>query len=151
MNASNKLCKELVCVYNEFSELNQQTFIGYKLVSKKNLNYYSIVTGLFRYRVKNVSENSYHELHRKDSEYFNEKLVNRVSAFVNKEDAYNALISYMDCDTHRCELVMVELTLSGDLEKAYATNKNCKGEVVIGNTIKRVKEIKSYGCRRKED
>jgi len=76
--------------------------------------------------------------------------VDRVAAFVNKEDAYNSLISYMDTDTHKCELVMVELTLSGDLEKAYATNKNCKGEVVIGDTIQRVKEIKSYGCRKEE-
>jgi len=150
MNASNKLCQELVCVYNEFSKLNQKTFTGYKLVSKKNLNYYSIVTGLFRYRTKNVSENSYHSLHKRDNEYFNERLVDRVAAFVNKEDAYNSLISYMDTDTHKCELVMVELTLSGDLEKAYATNKNCKGEVVIGDTIQRVKEIKSYGCRKEE-
>jgi hypothetical protein len=150
MNASNKICQELVCVYNEFSDLNQNTFTGYKLVSKKNLNYYSIVTGLFRYRSKNVSENSYHELHRRDNKYFNEKLINRVSAFINEEDAYNALISYIDIDTHKCELVMVELTLSGYLEKAYATNKNCKGEVVVGNTIEKVKEIKSYKCLRED-
>ena len=144
MNASNKICQELVCTYDNFHILNQKTFKGYKLVSKKNLNYYSIVTGLFRYRSKRVSENSYHELHRRISENFNEKLVDRVSVFKNKEDAYNSLITYMDIDTHKCEIVMLEIIISGDLEEGYAKNVNCEGEVVIGKIIECVKEIKSY-------
>lgn len=148
MNASNKICQELVCVYDGFRKLNQKTFTGYKLVSKKNLNYYSIVTGLFRYQSKRVSQNSYHELHRKLNNNFNEKLIDRISVFKSKEDAYNSLITYKDIDTHKCEIVMLEVIISGDLEEAYATNVNCKGEVVIGSIIEKIKEIKSYKCQK---
>ena len=65
MNASNRLCKELLCKYTEFNRLNKNKFIGYKVAEKKNLNYYSVVTGLFRYKARRVSENSYSSLYQR--------------------------------------------------------------------------------------
>ena len=145
MNASNKICAELVCEYNSFEPYDGKTFKGYKLVQKNNLNYYSIVTGLFRYKAKRVSENSYHELHRRCDCHFNESLVNKVAIFQNEEDAYKALIGYHEIDTHKYELAMLEVTIKGDLERAIHSNRDCKGAVVVvGHTIDRVKEIKLY-------
>jgi hypothetical protein len=145
-NASNEICRELACEYNNFTQESMKTFTGYKLACKKNLNYYSIVTGLFRYRPKRVSENSYHGLHEKCGTNFNERLVDRVAVFRTQGDAYNALIKYADIDTYHGEIVMLELTISGDLESASYTNSQIEGRpVVIGHTIEKVKEIKSYG------
>ena len=145
MHASHKICQELVCVYDEFKPYSGNEFTGYKLVQKQNLNYYSIVTGLFRYKKKNVSENSYHELHRKGDTKFNEALVDKVAIFKNEEDAYKTLIGYHEIDTHNYELAMLEIIISGGLENAVCSNRDCKGsEVVVGHTIDKVKEIRLY-------
>jgi hypothetical protein len=145
MYASHKICHELVCVYDQFAPMPGSEFKGYKLVQKTNLNYYSIVTGLFRYKSKNVSQNSYHELHRKSDSRFTEKLVDRVAIFKNEEEAYKTLIGYHEIDRHNYELAMLEITISGSLEQAVCSNREYKGaEVVIGDTIEKVKEIKLY-------
>ena len=144
MNASNKLCHELVGEYTNFTKSKLKKFVGYKLVEKKNLNYYSIVTGLFRYRVKSVSENSYHILYERDSEYFTYHLVNRVAIFRTEEDAVKTLIKYKELNDRPSNLVILELTIIGDIEEASFKNSCHESKVVIGNIIDRVKEIRAY-------
>lgn len=139
MDASNKLCVPLLCEYRDFKPMSAEAFTGYKLAEKKNLNYYSIVSGLFRYRAKRVSENSYHGLYMKEGKHFNEHLVDKVAVFTTQEDAYNAL--------HQCgsssELVMLEIILMGDLHAGYYTNKFVRDvPVVIGHTMDSVKECR---------
>ena len=142
MNQSNKLCDDLICNYTDFEKTNLTTFKGYKLVEKKNLNYYSIVSGLFRYRSKRVSENSYHSLYEREQKHYCENLVNKLAIFKNVSDAYNALIDYEKIADYKCELVILEITISGDIEKASYSNKKIKkAEVYIGHTIERVKEV----------
>lgn len=142
MDASNKLCTELLCEYKDFEKVNLDVFIGYKLVEKKNLNYYSIVSGLFRYRPKRITENSYHGLYEKEKAHYNEHLVNRLSIFVNPEDAYNALCEYKNISEGKCELVILKITISGELEKAKYSNKYVDDvDVVIGHTIEKISEV----------
>lgn len=145
MNASNKLCKELVATYSDFSKIKDKEFVGYKLVDKKNLNYYSIVSGMFRYKERRISNNSYSELYRRTENLYNENLNDRLAVFKNEEDAINFLIEYKNIEDpkYKTKLVLLELTISEGLEKAKCSNKFCKNcDVVIGGVIEKVKEIK---------
>ena len=145
MYASNKICEELAATYTNFKQLKKEKFVGYKLVNKKNLNYYSIVSGLFRYKPRNVAHNSYSNLYKKTKNLFNEKLDDRLAIFKNQEDAVNFLIEYKNIEDpeFKIDLVLLEITISKDLEEAQCSNKFCKNlEVVIGGVIEKVKEIK---------
>lgn len=141
MYQSNKLCNELLSKYTDFKKYDKESFTGYKLVQKTNLNYYSIVTGMFRYRVKRVSEGSYHELHRKYNDMFVDNLIDRLAIFKDKSDAYKSLIHYSEIDDRKGELVMLEIKISGNLEIATCENDYVKGFVIIGDTIDSIKEV----------
>lgn len=142
MQASNELCKELIPKYKDFKELkNIKTFIGYKLVSKKNLNYYSIVTGLFRYKPGKIGRSSYSVLYEKNKEYYQEHLKDRLAICTNVNDAKNMLSSFNENNPNE-NLVILKIEISGELEKAISYNKNCNNvDVVIGNKIESIKEI----------
>ena len=144
MNASNKLCKELASTYSDFIKIKDKEFVGYKLVDKKNLNYYSIVSGMFRYKARRISNNSYSELYRRTENLYNENLNDRLAIFKNKKEAINFLSEYNNIEDpkFKTKLVLLELTISESLEKAKCSNKFCKNyDVVIGGVIENVKEI----------
>jgi hypothetical protein len=144
MNQSNKLCESLQGFYDSFKKSDVNHFTGYKLVQKINLNYYSIVTGLFRYKSKSVSENSYHTLHQRDGNHYDEHLVNRVAVFEKMEHAQKAMERYKEVATHRIELVIMEIEISKDLESATFTNSEItNAPVMIGSVMDKTKEIKS--------
>jgi hypothetical protein len=143
MEASNQLCTELIPKYKDFNQLDKESFKGYKLVCKKNLNYYSIVTGMFRYKSGKIGPASYSGLYERYEEHFQEHLKNRLAICTTPEDAHKMLCSYNE--THPdVELVVLEIEISGELETATAYNSVCEDiPVVIGNTIGRIKELKS--------
>ena len=144
MNQSNKLCESLQGSYDNFRKSNKVSFTGYKLVQKINLNYYSIVTGLFRYKTKSVSENSYHTVHERDGIHYDERLVNRVAVFEKVEHAQKALERYKEIATHKIELVIMEISISQDLESATFTNSEItNAPVMIGNVMDKTTEVKS--------
>ena len=144
MNQSNKLCESLQGSYDNFRKSNKVSFTGYKLVQKINLNYYSIVTGLFRYKTKSVSENSYHTVHERDGIHYDERLVNRVAVFEKMENAQKALERYKEIATHKIELVIMEISISQDLESATFTNSEItNAPVMIGNVMDKTTEVKS--------
>ena len=144
MNQSNKLCESLQGSYDNFRKSDKVSFTGYKLVQKINLNYYSIVTGLFRYKTKSVSENSYHTVHERDGIHYDERLVNRVAVFEKVEHAQKALERYKEIATHKIELVIMEISISQDLESATFTNSEItNAPVMIGNVMDKTTEIKS--------
>jgi hypothetical protein len=143
MNASNKLCEELVPNYKDFKPFNEKEFKGYKLAMKKNLNYYSIATGLFRYKAGKIGKSSYSSLYEKNRQYYHEKLHNRLAIFFTPEDAEEFLISYNESHPET-ELVLLEITLSGNLEQAVCSNTCVSDkECVIGDCMEKVKEYKS--------
>ena len=144
MNQSNKLCESLQGSYHNFKKSDKVSFTGYKLVQKINLNYYSIVTGLFRYKTKSVSENSYHSVHERDGIHYDERLVNRVAVFETMEHAQKALERYKEIATHKIELVIMEISISQDLESATFTNSEItNAPVMIGNVMDKTTEVKS--------
>jgi hypothetical protein len=144
MNQSNKLCESLQGSYDNFMKSDKVSFTGYKLVQKINLNYYSIVTGLFRYKTKSVSENSYHTVHERDGIHYDERLVNRVAVFEKVEHAQKALERYKEIATHKIELVIMEISISQDLESATFTNSEItNAPVMIGNVMDKTTEVKS--------
>ena len=144
MNQSNKLCKELLCEYSDFKEYNKNEFIGYKLAERKGgPNYYSIVSGMFRYKARWVNVNTYSALYEREVVHYDNHLVDRLSLFVRPQDAYDALKEYENIADYETDLVMLQITLKGNLESAKYTNDFVKDkEVVIGSIMDRVKEIK---------
>lgn len=141
MEASNQLCVELIPKYKDFKELKSNTFKGYKLVCKKNLNYYSIVTGHFRYKPGKIDKASYSVLYEKNKDFYQEHLKNRLAICTNTNDANNMLSSFKE-KYPKTNLVLLEIKLSGNLQKATSYNKFCDDvTVVIGSVIESVKEI----------
>lgn len=143
MNASNKLCKELLATYEDFEPLNAKQIVGYKLALKSNLNYYSIVTGMFRYKPGNVAKSSYSNLYKHEAEHLVEQhLIDRLAIFTTPEDARAALQEYeriMDAKN----IVLLEIELSGKLEKAVYNNQYVSGlPVYIGAVMEKITEIK---------
>jgi hypothetical protein len=142
MNASNLLCEPLIPVYKDFKELNEKSFKGYKLVEKKNLNYYSIVTGLFRYKEGRISGSSYTSLYEKNPEFYNKELHNRLAVFKTPEDAEFFLREYLNLCDRESDLVILEIEISGDLKEAICSNRFVENiECVIGNSMIKIKEI----------
>ena len=146
MNASHKLCNELLCEYTDFKDFNKKEFVGYKLVERKGgPNYYSIVSGMFRYKSRHVSYSSYTALYEREKLHYNEHLKNRLAVFTTPEDAYNALCNYKDIADYKCNLVIIEITLRGNLEKAIYSNKYVKNlKVVVGDVMEKIREKKDF-------
>ena len=144
MNASNKLCEELLCRYSDFEPLIEEKFIGYKVAEKKNLNYYSAVTGLFRYKSRSVSDNSYSTLYEKHGVFYNAIMKDKVSVFRKKEDAIKFLSEFKNIVAYKTELVLLEITLSTNLQTVKCSNKYHKDlEAVAGCVMEKIKEIES--------
>ena len=133
MNASNKLCEELLCRYSDFEPIEGNKFTGYKLAEKKNLNYYSAVTGLFRYKARSVSDNSYSSLYEKHGIFYDPIMKDKISVFRKKEDAINFLndyIHYRVCHeingNERKLKSMFSSAFDGEKEKSYSSEKSVK-------------------------
>lgn len=142
MNCSNEIFLKLVPTYSGFENYKYDYFIGYKLADKKNLNYYSVITGLFRYKKGKIGGSSYSTLYEKNKNIYNKKLHNKLAVFVNKKDAIDALKDFEEMSGEYCDLVILKIKISGELETAYYTNFCVDNKpVVIGSTIDHVSEI----------
>lgn len=142
MIASNLLCEPLVPIYSDFSELKSEYFKGYKLVEKSNLNYYSIVSGLFRYKEGRIKHSSYTPLYEKNPQFYNEELRDRVSIFRTPEDARKFLKEYVEICKRDSNLVILEIKISGNLKSAKCSNKYVTNfDCVIGDCMDSIREI----------
>jgi hypothetical protein len=136
MDASNLICEKLVPIYSNFIDLEIKFFKGYKLVEKRNLNYYSIVSGLFRYKSGKIKHSSYSTLYEKNPEFYNKNLHNRLSVFQTPEDANNFLKEYSNICGVKKELVILEIEIAGNLQSAVCENQIIKNiDCVIGDSI----------------
>lgn len=142
MRESNKLCVDLLPTYSDFKDYKKKEFVGYKLACKRGANYYSIVTGLFRYKAGTIGPRSYSGLYKKEIEHYNEHLNDRLSVFVNKSDAYDALKLYNELEGDDTDLALLEITISRNLEKAKYSNKFVSNlDVVVGKTMEKIVEV----------
>jgi hypothetical protein len=141
MNASNLLCEPLVPIYKDFKEMTLNKFKGYKLAEKKGVNYYSIATGLFRYKEGRIKHSSYTSLYEKNPEFYNPELHNRLSVFKTPEDANLFLKEYANLCKNESELVILEIELYGNLKEATCSNRFVQDiECVIGDVMSSIKE-----------
>ena len=144
MNASNKLCEELLCRYSDFKHIDGNKFTGYKLAEKKNLNYYSAVTGLFRYKARSVSDNSYSSLYEKHGIFYDPIMKDKISVFRKKEDAIKFLSEFPNIVNYKTELVLLEITISENLQSVKCSNKYHQDlEAVAGCVMEKITEIES--------
>lgn len=142
MNASNRLCKQLLCKYTNFNKLNEKKFVGYKVAEKKNLNYYSVVTGLFRYKARRVSENSYSSLYQRGTDVYQDIMKDKVSVFKKREDAIKFLSEFPKFIDYNTELVLLEITLSENLYSVNCSNNfHSELDAVAGEFMEKIKEI----------
>jgi hypothetical protein len=142
MIASNLLCEPLIPIYSDFKSLDLKSFKGYKLVEKMNLNYYSIATGLFRYKEGRIKHSSYTSLYEKNSNLYNIELKNRISIFKNTEDARNFLKDYTTICNPKSNLVILEIEISGNLKESKCSNDFNKNiSCIIGDCIESIKEL----------
>jgi hypothetical protein len=142
MIASNLLCQPLIPIYNNFKKLDIEKFKGYKLVDKQNLNYYSIATGLFRYKEGKIKHSSYSSLYKNNPDFYNTELHNRLSIFKSIEDAKNFLKEYINICNVKSKLVVLEIVISGNLKESTCSNTFVSNyECVIGDCIESIKEI----------
>ncbi len=144
--ASNKLLGKFVPIYSDFEVTDLNKFKGYKLVEKINLNYYSIVSGIFRYQTGKIDHKSYSSLYEKNPKYFNKHLLNKVAVFTNKEDAINSLKEAKPIikkwSSGNNDLALMEIVIGGNIEKSRFTNISISNkDVFIGDTILSIKEL----------
>jgi hypothetical protein len=144
MNASNKLCVELLPTYTDFAPLDEESFTGYKLAEQKGgPNYYSVVTGMFRYKARNVGNHSYASLYKRDGgKHYNKEVINSVGVFLNPRDAKLALAKYLEFVDHNPNIVVLEITLKKNLRTATYSNQFIDNlPMVFGDMMDRIKKV----------
>jgi|SaaInlV_100m_DNA_2_1039680.scaffolds.fasta_scaffold06100_6 hypothetical protein len=144
--ATNQLIEKFVPTYSDFEETELYSYKGYKVVEKINLNYYSIVSGIFRYKRGKIEYKSYSSLYRKNTKYFNDHLLDKLAIFTNKEDAIESLIETKSMikkwSSNHNDLALMEMVISGDIEKAKFSNISVNNkDVFIGDTIESIREL----------
>jgi len=145
MNASNQLCVELLPIYTNLQPLGKDEFVGYKVAEKKGgPNYYSVVTGLFRYKARNIKNNSYSNLYKnKAGDHYNPEVINSVGVFHTPEDAQLALAKYLEFVDHNPNLVVLQITIKKNLRSGIYSNQFVKElPIVFGDMMDKVVELK---------
>jgi hypothetical protein len=136
-NCSSTLNTEFVANY-EFIEKSNKDEVGFKLVLDMVENYYSVVTGLFRYQKGYIKRDSpYSNLYKK-TEFFNNDMVGKTAIFKNKEDIFNFFPVLVEMK----ETAIMEVKLSGDVWKVNGSNKFVVNvPMYAGNCITSLKRI----------
>jgi hypothetical protein len=118
-------------------KIDEKEVVGFKLVRNNQDNFYSVISGLFRYKVGRISRmSSYHSLYEgRDS--FRDFMVGKTSIFKTIED----LKKWFPCLVMTNQVVVVKIVLSGDLQLVKSTRGDVEVETYIGNTIKEIEKI----------
>ena len=99
---------------------------------------------MFRYKSRSVSDNSYSTLYEKHGVFYNAIMKDKVSVFRKKEDAVKFLSEFKNIVAYKTELVLLEITLSTNLQTVKCSNKYHKDlEAVAGCVMEKIKEIES--------
>src|SRR5690554_1923275 len=134
---SSKLNDEYLCKYSNIFQFNKKKFTGYKLVRKRNLNYYSIVTGMYRYKPGNVnSTTSYWKLY-KNTQYHIDEMEDKIAVFKSLEDLDKFYPDHYLDDT----VVILKVELTGNLIELDMHNSKYECNAIAGTTIINMKEL----------
>jgi hypothetical protein len=120
--------------HNLVRKIDEKTVTGFKLVRHNQDNYYSVISGLFRYKLGRISRmSSYHSLYQ-NRDTFRDFMVGKTSIFKSIED----LKKWFPCLVMTDEVTIVEITLSGDLHLVISKRDDIEVETYIGNTIEKI-------------
>jgi hypothetical protein len=123
--------------HNLVRKIDEKTVTGFKLVRHNQDNYYSVISGLFRYKLGRISRmSSYHSLYQ-NRDTFRDFMVGKTSIFKSIED----LKKWFPCLVMTDEVIIIEITLSGDLHLVNSKRGDIEVETYIGNTIEKINEV----------
>jgi len=136
---SGKLNDECLCEYSNIRYLSVKTFTGYKLVREKNLNFYSVATGMFRYKTGPIDKihAKYHTLYE-NTPQFREEMVGKTGIFSNVEDLKKFYPTWSEGDN---SVTILKIVLGGELISMDAKSPSHSCEVVAGSEIISMKKI----------
>lgn len=133
---SGKINTLFEATYEVVKPINKSSVTGFKLVRDKGENFYSVLTGSFRYKTGRIRGN-YHRLY-KETPSFNQEMVEKTAVFKNLEDV-EKFFPKLSQDKSCC---VVKMEISGDLKFVKGSNKHKQDvEMYIGNTIKSIQRI----------
>jgi hypothetical protein len=132
---SSELNEQYLPIYAAVKQLSSDYVTGYKLVLDTKENYYSVLTGLFRYKLGFVSKFSeYSELYNKKGLH-NPIMVGKIAIFKNIEDIPKLLPGLCE-EQQNC---IIKIYLSTDLYQVTATNNFAENiPMYIGRCIEKI-------------
>jgi hypothetical protein len=133
---SGKLNERYLCKYSNIEEYKDgKTIEGYKLVLDMVENFYSVGTGLYRYKTGRVKRRNtdYANLYR-GTEYYVEEMNDKIAIFPFIEDLYDFYPEAKDSDN----VCVVRMTIGGNMITARVTNQFHSCIVFAGDRIEKI-------------
>lgn len=128
---SSTIDERYACKYSNPRKHSKKTEWGVKLVVDNGENFYSIATGLYRYKPGRVKRRGqdWHKLYR-GTGYYCEDMVDRIAIFNSSVDLKKF---YPDWDTSGYCILLIKL--GGDIISIDAKNKHHSCRVFAGKEI----------------
>ncbi len=128
--------------HKSLEKINKRTVAGYKLARERALNYYSLATGMFRYKTGKIDirKTTYHNLY-KGTDNYNDIMVGKIAIFKNMEDL-NKFYPNWDKDTNAINrLVILKIELFGDIHSLVSERNGEECEMYAGTTILSIRKV----------
>lgn len=141
-NHSGKLNIDYLCTYSNIKTLDKTKVKGFKLVLDRIENFYSVGTGLYRYKKGRVKRRNtdYSNLYKKyeDGKYYCEEMNDKTAIFLSIED----LNKFYPDSKNDDKVCIVEIELTKDLIGAVVENQFHKCKICAGEEILSIKRYK---------
>lgn len=125
----------------EPTPLNKKEYIGIKVVVDKGENFYSIASGMYRYKTGRVlNKSGYDKLYKNNnSEYYRAFMEGKTAVFIKPSHAYRCFPELMD----NPDYAFVKVTLTGNLQQVLMKRKGIDGifNVILGDEIKSIERL----------
>jgi len=135
---SNKVNEEFTMSYSNIVVCDKTTFTGYKVLRYSAGNYYSVTTGMFRYKKQFIDRTSpYSKLYENTADYSSE-MEGHTAIFASKEDALKMIPNLIEEkeNVHLVEIIISNNLISGDCENKF---HNCK--FIAGRNLVSIKKV----------
>lgn len=136
---SNKRNEEHLLTFKDIVNSQKEKFTGYKILRYSGGNYYSVTTGMFRYKPRFIDcgPKAYSHIYDDTSEYEGD-MVGKTAIFHTKEDAIKMFGDLLTYDN----IHLVELTIDTELIEGVCSNKHGEARFVAGRNLIHIKKAK---------
>lgn len=133
---SSKLNTEYLGTYSNIERVVKSQIEGFKLVFDTKENFYSVGTGLYRYKTGRVKRrgNDYSTLYQ-GTEFYCEEMNDKTAIFKSIEDLEKFYPTYKE----NKKLSIIKITLTGILVEATVSNQFHTCKIYAGSSIKSIK------------